>query len=71
MKREMQSPYHPNYTLQTHLPLSQRKFFLGSGSDKVEVRAQWYTDKDLMETDEDTVFYTEADYCVGKTDLFI
>lgn len=53
--------------MRVHLPLSQRDFFLQEGGDRVEVRAQWYENKeDLAKTTADTVFYTRPSYQEGK-----
>ncbi|CAG9938664.1 unnamed protein product [Clonostachys rosea f. rosea IK726] len=57
-----QSSVHPNYTLTTHLPFSQREFFMKYGGENVELRAQWYSDEDLAKTTADTVFHARPVY---------
>ncbi|KAH7304514.1 phytanoyl-dioxygenase family protein [Stachybotrys elegans] len=60
------SPHHPNYYLKVHLPSSQERFFLENARPDVELRAQWYSDEDLVKVTEDTNFYTKPVYLEGK-----
>lgn len=57
-----QSPFHGNETMHVHLPLSQDNFFLDHDRDLVEVRAKWYQDDELANTQADTVFETRPCY---------
>ncbi|KAI1319314.1 phytanoyl-dioxygenase family protein [Xylariaceae sp. FL0255] len=56
------SPYYPSYKMSVHLPSSQREFFLGNANDMVNVRAQWYSEDELVKTTADTEFYTRPVY---------
>ncbi|KAF3003969.1 hypothetical protein E8E14_005836 [Neopestalotiopsis sp. 37M] len=57
-----QSPAHGNETMHVHLPKSQEQFFKSHNTDMVEVRAKWYEDDDLANTQADTVFDTRPSY---------
>ncbi|KAJ9156200.1 Phytanoyl-dioxygenase family protein [Pleurostoma richardsiae] len=57
-----QSPAHPNYTMRVHLPASQKEFFLSHAQDKVEVRANFYEDKEFEVLKADTYFDLRPTY---------
>ena len=57
-----QSPAHGNETMHVHLPKSQEQFFKSHNTELVEVRAKWYEDDELANTQADTVFDTRPSY---------
>ncbi|KAI1609984.1 phytanoyl-dioxygenase family protein [Exophiala viscosa] len=57
-----QSPVYPNHSMRCHLPASQKRFFSGSTSDMVEVRASFYDDEEFQKLTKDAIFELRPDY---------